>query len=87
MKRRQTSNAPGNLSSESLVVTVKRVSALLNNDKAYITMVLKNYSNMGITSNSYLYFALHKTRDSKELAAVFVKQLKEVSGDFNLCHK
>ena len=87
MKRRPISTAPSNISPESLVVTMKRVRELLNNDKAYTTMVSKSYIKMGITGNNDLYVALDRTRDSLELAAVFVKQFKETSGDFDLCHK
>ena len=87
MKRRPTSTAPSNISPGSLKVTMKRVSELMNNNKAYTTMVLKTYSKMGITSNNDLYVALNKTRDSPELAAVFVKQFKEARVGFNLCHK
>ena len=54
IKRRPTSTAPRNISPESLVVTVKRVSELLNNNKAYTTMILKTYSKMGITRNNDL---------------------------------
>ena len=87
MKRRPTSNTLSNLSPESLVVTMKRVYELLNNDQAYTTMVFETYGKIGITSNHDLYIALHKTRDSKELAEAFTKQFEETSGGFILCHK
>ena len=87
MKRIPTSNVPINLSPESLIVTVKRVSEMLNNNQAYITMILDMYGKMGIKSNHSWCGALHKTRDSKELAEAFKKRFKEASRDFNLCHK
>ena len=61
IKRRPTSNAPSNLSPESLIVTVKRVSELLNNDQAYITMILDTHGKVGINSNHNLYVVAHYT--------------------------
>ena len=87
MKRRPTLNAPSNLSPESLTATVKSISELLNNNQAYITIILNTYGNMGINSNRDLYVALHNTRDSKKLAKAFEKQFEEVSGGLTLCHK
>ena len=87
MKRRPTSNATSNLSPEIFIVIVKRVSELLNNNQAYITMILDTYGKIGIKSNHDLYVALHKTRDSKELTKAFNKRFEEANGGFILCHK
>ena len=62
MKRRPASTAPSNICLKSLVVMMNRVSELLNNNKAYTTMVLKTYSKMGIMSNNDVYVALNKTQ-------------------------
>ena len=61
-----TLNAPNILSLESLVVLVKRVSELINNDRSvrpYTTMVLKTYSKMGIVNNNDLHIILSRTRN------------------------
>ena len=87
MKRRPTSTAPSNRSTESLEVTVKRVSDLLDNDQAHTAMVLKNLSKMNIKCNNDLYVAVNNIRDSPERAASFVKRFKDASQGFNLPYK
>ena len=66
---------------------MKRVSEFLNNNQAYITMILDTYGRMRIKSNHDFYAALHKTKDSKELAKAFKKRSKEASEGFFMCHK
>ena len=90
MRRRGTSNAPNILSLESLVVVVKRVSEVINNDRVvrpYITMVLKTYSKMGIVNNNDLHITLKRTRHDVELEAIFVNQFREESRGYEMCHK
>ena len=88
MRRRATSDAPNILSLESLVVVVKRVSEIINNDsvvKPYITLVLKTFSNMGIVNNNDLNITLKRTRNDVNLEANFVDQFNEESGGFSMC--
>ena len=90
MRRRATSIALNILSPESLAVSVKRVSELMNTDRSarpYTTMVLKTYSTIGIVNNNDLYITLSRTRNDLELEARFVNQFRETSGGFDLCHK
>ena len=89
MRRRATSDAPNILSPESLLVSVKRVSELLNNNrsiKPYTTMLLKTYGKMGSVNNNDLHITLSRMRNYLELEARFVNQFKEASGGFVLCH-
>ena len=85
MRRRATSNAPNILSLGNLVVVVKRVSEVNNNDtvvRPYIKLVLKTFSNMDIVNNNDLNIALKRTRDDVELEANFVNQFREESGGY-----
>ena len=75
MRRRSTSNAPNILSPDILVVAVKRVSEVINNDIAvrpYTMMVLKTYSKMGIVNNDDLHITLSRKRHDLGLEAPFV---------------
>ena len=88
MRRRATSDAPNILSPESLVVVVKRVSEIINNDsvvKPYVTLVLKTFSNMGIVNNNDLNITLKRTRNDVNLEANFVDQFNEESGGYGMC--
>ena len=87
MKRRPTSTAPSNKSTESLEVTVKRVSELLDKNQVHTLMVLKSLGKMKFKCNNDLYVALSNTRDSPERAVVFMKQFEDASGGFSLSYK
>ena len=50
-------------------------------------MILDKFGKMGKHCCHVLYVALYNTRDSKELAKAFKKQVKEASQGFILCHK
>ena len=88
MRRRATSDAPNILSSESLVVAVKRVSEIINNLSVvnpYVTLVLQIFRNMGIVNNNDLNITLKRTRNDVDLEANFVDQFNEESGGFGMC--
>ena len=75
--RRPTSNAPKNLSEESLVMSAKRASELMQNVgtiRPFARMLVKIYKRMGISSNHDLHFTLRGTRDNKDLEDQFVNQ-------------
>ena len=87
MKRRPTSNAPSNLSPESLQVAVKRVSMLLDKPQEYTRTVLDTFGKMGIHSCHVLYVVLADTRDNKEVAEAFKKRFKETCQDIVMCRE
>ena len=78
------------LSRESLVVVVKRVNEVVNNDtvvRPYIALVFKTFSNMDIVNNNGLNITLKRTRDNVELEANCVNLFKEESGGYVMCCK
>ena len=62
--RRPTSNAPSNLTPDSLQVAVKRVNMLLNKPEDYTPMVVDTFGRIEINSYRALYVALSNTRDN-----------------------
>ena len=66
IKRRPTSTAPSNKSTEILEVTVKRLNELLDNNQTHTAILLKNLSKMNIKYNNDVYVALNNTRDNPE---------------------
>ena len=83
IRRRPTSNAPSNLSEESLVVSMKRASEPVQNDgtaRSFARMLVRTYKRMGILSNNDLHLTLCKTRDNENLEGRFMDQFNEASG-------
>ena len=77
LAKRPTSNAQNNLSVESLIVSAKRASELLQNVedlRPFAKMLLRTYQRMHIVSNHDLFLTLRPTRDNKNLEESFVRQ-------------
>ena len=82
LARRSTSNAPNNLSAESLIVSAKRASELMQNVgdiRPFAKMLLRTYQRMHIVSNHDLFLTLRPTRDNKDLEESFVRQFSAAS--------
>lgn len=90
MRRRPTSNTRNNLSQESLVVSAKRASKFMQNDRTFrpfARMLVKIYRKMGIMSNNDLHLILYRTRDDPDLEVRFVNEFDEASGGYGITHK
>ena len=77
--RRPTSDAPSILDEESLVVSVKRASELLQPVgmiRPFARMVLRTYERMEIVNNHDLHLTLRSTRDNSVLEREFAQQFR-----------
>ena len=82
LARRSTSNAPLMIDYESLVVTVNRVSELLQpvgNIRSFAQMVLRTLQNMRIVSQHGLNLTLRSANFNPELEGQFIRQFREHS--------
>ena len=82
LARRRFSDAPNNLCAESLIVSAKRASELLQNVgniRPFARMILRTYQRMHIVSNHDLFLTLCPTRDSKDLETSFIHQFRAAS--------
>ena len=87
LARRQTSNAPNNLSGENLIVSGKRASEPMQNVGAirpFARMLLRTYQRMNIVSNHDLFLTLREIRDNEDLEDQFVRQFKAASNNYRL---
>ena len=87
IRRRSTSNGLNNLSVESLVVSAKRVSELMQNeetDRSLTRMLVRTYRRMGIMSNNDLHLTLCRTRDDENLEKWFMNDFDEASGGYGI---
>ena len=87
ISRRPTSNAPNNLSEESLVVSTKRASELIQNVgtiRPFARILVRTYKKMGILSNHDLFLTLRATRDNEDLEDQFVNQFNEASDRYGI---
>ena len=87
MARRPTSNAPSNVTPDSLQVVVKRVSLLLNKPEGYTPTVIDTFGRIGICSCHALYLVLADTCDNWDQAARFTTWFEGASDGLILCHK
>ena len=87
MTRRPTSNAPSNVTQDSLQVVVKRVSLLLNKPEGYTQTVIDTFGRIGIRSCHALYSVLANTRDNWDRATAFTRRFEGASRGLILCHK
>ena len=82
LARRQTSNAPNNRSGESLVVSAKRASELMQNVgdiRPFARILLRTYQRMNIMSNHDLFLTLRATRVNEDLEELFVRRFSAAS--------
>ena len=79
MARRPTSNAPSNLTQDSLKVVVKRVYLLLDKPDGYTQLVIDTIGRIGIRCCHALYLALADTRDNWDRAAAFTRRFEGLS--------
>ena len=82
LARRSTSNAPLILDKESLVVSVKRASELLQPVgmiRPFAWMVLRTYKEMKIINNHDLDLTLRPTRNDAVLERRFIQQFQDHS--------
>ena len=83
LARRLTSNAPNNLSAESLIMSAKRASERLVQNvgdiRPFAKMLLRTYQRMNIVSNHDLFLTLCPTRDNKELEGSCIRQFSAAS--------
>ena len=82
MIRRSTSNAPLILDKESLAVSVKRASELLQPVgmiRPFAWMVLRTYEKMGIVNNHDLDLTLRSTRNDADFERRFIQQFQDHS--------
>ena len=82
--RRPTSNAPSNLTKESLGVVVRRVGVLLNKPDDYAQPVLDTLDRMGIRSCETLDAQLYRTLHNRLEIERFTTWFQGVSHDLRL---
>ena len=85
--RRPTSNAPSNLTQDSLDVVVKRVRLLLGKPVGYVQSVIDTFGRLGIRSCHALFSTLENTRCDCILSAAFTRRFEASSRGLVLCHK
>ena len=85
--RRPTSNAPSDLTQDSLKVVVNRVCLLLNKPDGYFQSVIDTFGRIGIRCCHALYYALTDTCDDRNQAEAFTRRFEESSHGLVLCHK
>ena len=79
LARRPISDAPNILDTESLVVSVKRASELLQTVgmiRPFARMVLRTYERMKIANNHELNLTLRPTRDNEDMEQSFIRQFR-----------
>ena len=84
MARRSTSNAPSNLTKESLGVVVRRVGVLLDKPDDYAQPVIDTLDRMGIRGCDTLDMQLYKTLHNRIETEKFTQWFQGVSNDLLL---
>ena len=84
MARRATSNAPSNMTEESLGVVVRQVGVLLNKPDDYVQPVINALDKMAIRSCDALDVQLYKTLHNRTESEKFTQWFQGVSDDLTL---